>query len=1306
MKKKFINNLALGLTVTLSLGSFPYNVFANTSAKSLTNLINYNSSLNLESDKIMKTTYIEDSSIYTNSKDIGIIRSTYKAKSPSDFINLAFVQNFDANLNNYLVEYENNIAFINIYNSTRDKHLEKIPVLKNELINEGESSSIFIGETDKLRNSKNIESFNNFIKENPEFIIEVDYLVDNNKLHNNTFNINFNFSSNLINLDSKDYMIYELNYNEEKMLNNDNKLHIYFSNKLEDRKNLNVHYIIKIGKSLQHVYINNGKLSIGESIDNIYFKEVKKISDYNISLELLDNVKIPKDTRIEIYKTNNGIQEDICFMKIYNGLNDDNVRSCFEFNDKGLYYYFYKKELGKIIFYGDYKFSEIYNNEILFIKGKYNWNPIPNKQQVLLPVHMTTKHNSIVRVNLNEFNLNKDIKVLTYNVVGNKNVRLEEYYSYLRFEKFLQNKYNNKVFPIENSKQTSSITIEKNNNIIKLNANGGYFTNDKSEITVEKIKLTTVNKPLKPKMKFLGWSKDKGASKPDTEILNKLDDLSTIYAVWKEDANIGLSGKAKILTNNPKDSNYRKVEFKTNRGELEGNSTYWVHKDEEIEITPPKIIDLKNHEFSKWDPDLKNNYTSDTVHNATFKYVGENIIKWDSVNRPDVPDNFVEIKFDKGKFGEFFEDEVVNFLVNPDVKIKLEEPKIIPIDGYRFVGCDKSTEGIFKENTIINAKYDKIPDNEKYSVSAGKIEKEYGSELSKEELTSVVETTYPKDLEEQPKIALIDNLPSTTSSGTYEIRVNVKYPDGSEDNEIIEVVIKEDTRKDNEKYSVSAGKIEKEYGSELTEEDIINSVKTTYPKDLEEQPEIAIIDNLPNTTVSGTYEVKVNVKYPDKSTSEVFVEVLIKEDTRLDNEKYSVNVNKIEKEYGSELTEAEVISAVETTYPKGLEKQPKITLIDNLPSITSSGTYKVKVNVKYPDGSEDNSIIVIVIKEDTRLDNEKHNPILIQEQIETYIGEIPEAKRFIDNIEKLPKSTSINWKSSPIVDDLGISEGTILILYPDGSFDELSVKFNVVNNDEEEKTKEEKNPEDIIDNTKDEEEKTKDSQESKDDTENEFPIIEEHYQDNSWDEYLISEPKEDVFTKYIITTKPKELPKETQKIKNTNYIKGYEDGTFRPDNNITRAEASAMISRINGYISNNTNEENENWYDEVVHIMASRDLILPDENGDLRANEAITRAELVRALYHIDERNEKISPFSDVKGHKYEKAINQAFGNKRISGYPDGTFRPDEKITRAEVVIILNNYANIEVNKTNKNIFKDLNENHWAYDDILSAVSK
>ena len=200
-------------------------------------------------------------------------------------------------------------------------------------------------------------------------------------------------------------------------------------------------------------------------------------------------------------------------------------------------------------------------------------------------------------------------------------------------------------------------------------------------------------------------------------------------------------------------------------------------------------------------------------------------------------------------------------------------------------------------------------------------------------------------------------------------------------------------------------------------------------------------------------------------------------------------------------------------------------------------------------------------------------------------------------------------------------------------------------------------------------------------------------------------------------SEPAKTSKEMETGRHYKYLYGYVDKTVRPEGMITRSEAAALIARLANLDMTDKTKPNfkdtpSAWYNSAINAMVSRNLMFADKNGNFRPNEPITRGEFARALYYIDKKNDKVAPFADVKGHEFEEAINQAYGNDRIAGYPDGTFKPDAKIQRAEAARILNQYADRNVTlvgmanvKRDLVRFTDINESHWAYCEVMEAAN-
>lgn len=196
--------------------------------------------------------------------------------------------------------------------------------------------------------------------------------------------------------------------------------------------------------------------------------------------------------------------------------------------------------------------------------------------------------------------------------------------------------------------------------------------------------------------------------------------------------------------------------------------------------------------------------------------------------------------------------------------------------------------------------------------------------------------------------------------------------------------------------------------------------------------------------------------------------------------------------------------------------------------------------------------------------------------------------------------------------------------------------------------------------------------------------------------------------------KPKKIEEKVEKMtmkEQKPYIFGYEDGTIKADKSVTRAEAVTMIATLMNYDLNDTSntkyKDANSWYNKFINSAYKAGILLEKSGEDFRPNDGITRGELVAILANIDPTNDAKAPFSDISGHKYEKAINQAFGNKRINGYKDNTFKPDQVITRAEIATILNNMFNRVYDKNNDEMFlskfKDIDRTHWAFKELVKA---
>ncbi len=189
---------------------------------------------------------------------------------------------------------------------------------------------------------------------------------------------------------------------------------------------------------------------------------------------------------------------------------------------------------------------------------------------------------------------------------------------------------------------------------------------------------------------------------------------------------------------------------------------------------------------------------------------------------------------------------------------------------------------------------------------------------------------------------------------------------------------------------------------------------------------------------------------------------------------------------------------------------------------------------------------------------------------------------------------------------------------------------------------------------------------------------------------------------------------------NKSYILGFDDGTFRPNENMTRAQACTIFARLllgtneipAGYTTRFTDVKAGSWYYNAVAYLDQMNFFNQIEGTTYKPEEPITRAEFVDLANKASSLvgNNKVS-FTDVsRDHFYYDAIVAAAQSGLVNGYEDGTFRPDNTITRAEVVTVVNRLTNIldsakYVDETKvQNTFKDISK-HWAKSNILMAAN-
>ena len=200
------------------------------------------------------------------------------------------------------------------------------------------------------------------------------------------------------------------------------------------------------------------------------------------------------------------------------------------------------------------------------------------------------------------------------------------------------------------------------------------------------------------------------------------------------------------------------------------------------------------------------------------------------------------------------------------------------------------------------------------------------------------------------------------------------------------------------------------------------------------------------------------------------------------------------------------------------------------------------------------------------------------------------------------------------------------------------------------------------------------------------------------------------------------------------YMYGYPDGSFRPDGNMTRAEASAVFARllaekrgeepgtVNGRIVVEYRDiPQSEWYSGYISYLSSFGIVSGENEGYFRPDESITRSELTAIavrFYNVFSSQTSLTEtqnggFSDVDQNNWASGyITEAYSRGWIRGYEDGTFRGQNPITRGEMVTITNHLLSRNADQeyigrhaSSITQFNDLSRSHWAYYPIMEAAN-
>ena len=312
-------------------------------------------------------------------------------------------------------------------------------------------------------------------------------------------------------------------------------------------------------------------------------------------------------------------------------------------------------------------------------------------------------------------------------------------------------------------------------------------------------------------------------------------------------------------------------------------------------------------------------------------------------------------------------------------------------------------------------------DTELYTAQGGVVNKPYGQTATNDEVIGVVTTDAPA--EKIQSIVAVDAIPTTGQN--QPVNVKVTYVDGTNDTVIVTVNYGLAT----DAYDPAGQAITVDKGSQPNAADGIAN-KADLPANTTYGWAAPVDTSTPGTT-SGT----IVVTYPDGSTDQVTVDVIVNENAT-NTELYTAQGGVVNKPYGQTATNDEVIGVVTTDAPA--EKIQSIVAVDAIP--TTGQNQPVNVKVTYVDGTNDTVIVTV----NYGLATDAYDPA--GQAITVDKGSQPNAADGIANKADLPANTTYGWTAPVDTSTPGTTSGTVVVTYPDGSTDQVTVDVIVNDN--------------------------------------------------------------------------------------------------------------------------------------------------------------------------------------------------------------------------------------------------------------------
>ncbi|WP_164716773.1 hemoblobin-interacting domain-containing protein [Paenibacillus whitsoniae] len=182
------------------------------------------------------------------------------------------------------------------------------------------------------------------------------------------------------------------------------------------------------------------------------------------------------------------------------------------------------------------------------------------------------------------------------------------------------------------------------------------------------------------------------------------------------------------------------------------------------------------------------------------------------------------------------------------------------------------------------------------------------------------------------------------------------------------------------------------------------------------------------------------------------------------------------------------------------------------------------------------------------------------------------------------------------------------------------------------------------------------------------------------------------------------------------YIEGYEDGTFRPEAAVTRGQLAAMLDRLYGNRAATSDvkapaykdsQQFPAWAVKAISVISALGFMDGYEDGEFKEDRAVTRAEAAAIFARVSGLSLKNTApsFTDTQGHWAAGAIEAAAQTGMLEGYEDGSFAPDRALSRAEAVTLLNRVIGRPALTGKPQLWSDVPATYWAFGAIQAASS-